>query len=238
MVSMHAASFARGEEVLLFLQRQGVTWQMVDGAAGKFLIQDKEIINRDWAVAMPVDGFLAAVTRQSTDRKTVSAFATLAQQLAPPTQPTPLPIYFATSSSMGTVHKWLTPHASATYLINLNSSQLANSSDHDADSIGLRNAIIAAASQWSAVATADFSLRYGGETAATATGYNGANEILFMHKGIGSGRPPPRSGIGRTAQLLRQISGSMTTIEGIQREPRRQERSTFRAPYFTNLGTG
>ena len=42
---------------------------------------------------------------------------------------------------------------------------------------------MAAAASWSQVANVDFVLTYAGATNATQTGYNGVNEVLFMHKG-------------------------------------------------------
>lgn len=47
-----------------------------------------------------------------------------------------------------------------------------------------RDAIIAAATTWSAVAGADYTLIYDGPTDATEIGFNGVNEIVFMHQGL------------------------------------------------------
>jgi hypothetical protein len=176
MVSMHAAAFVAGEEVLLFLHHAAQRWQMVNGAAGKFLVQGNYIVNRDAAVVEAVDGLLATVATLSANRDTTPGIAQLWRHAAPNSQPLPMR---ATQTQAG-VPKWATPHATATFYLNVNSRQMNSQST---DSSDLHKAIIAAASQWNMVATADFALRYGGPTAATTTGYDGVNAILFMRKG-------------------------------------------------------
>ncbi len=176
MVSMHAADFVAGEEVLLFLHQSAQRWQMVNGAAGKFLVQGNYAINRDVALVESVDGLLVTVATLSANRDTTPGIARIWRHAAPNSQPLPMR---ATQTQAG-VPKWATPHATATFYLNVNSRQMNGQST---DSSDLRNAIIAAANQWNTVASADFSLRYGGPTAVTTTGYDGVNAILFMRKG-------------------------------------------------------
>lgn len=178
MSSMHAADFVAGEEVLLFLHQAGQQWQMVEGAAGKFRIQGEHAITHDGAWVESFDSLLATVAMLSEGRDDVRPAMVLWRQSAPTKAPTPL-----LTAEAQTRNKWPTPHATASFYLNLNSSQI------DGGRVGgsrsdFRNAIIAAANRWSGLANVDFALRYGGPSVATTTSYNGVNEILFMHKGV------------------------------------------------------
>ena len=178
MISMHAADFVAGEEVLLFLHQANQQWQMVEGAAGKFLIQGDHAITRDGVWVESIDSLLATVATLCKSRDNVRPATAIWQHTTPTLAPVPL----LTTEPQGQ-NKWPTPHATASFYLNLNSSHI------DGRRVGgsrddFRDAIIAAANRWSGLANVDFALRYGGPSAATTTGYNGVNEILFMHKGI------------------------------------------------------
>ncbi|HRW07381.1 MAG TPA: hypothetical protein P5121_19890, partial [Caldilineaceae bacterium] len=199
MVSMHAATFVPNEEVLLFLYQQDEQrnqgrrgamatstlangqWQLVAGAAGKFVVRGNEAINQDGMIVETVDTLLntvatLAMTRQaSTDPLTM-----LLQHAATSTQHETVPVH--TMEGQTEKRRWATPHAGVNYYININTDQV---DEHKVgkESSMLRNAITAAAARWSTVDSADFTLRYGGPTTATSTGYNGVSEVLFMHKG-------------------------------------------------------
>jgi hypothetical protein len=178
MVSPHAAAFTPGEEVLLFLRQQGPAWQVINGAAGKFQLLGQQVLNDDLRIVANLDSFLVNVTalcatRTAADQNTPLWGATLL-----PVTPS-LGARAATAPTSDRHHKWASPHAGATYYVNPNSSQVSSAAAVDQ----LRRAISAAAGKWSAVASADFALHDGGVTTATTTGYNGVNEILFMHKG-------------------------------------------------------
>ncbi|MEZ4861454.1 MAG: matrixin family metalloprotease [Caldilineaceae bacterium] len=185
MLSPHAANFTPGEEVLVVLQKQGGIWEMVDGAAGKFLLQDGVAVNYDLALAQPVDRVLSAMAAaqrlpvlQSQLPRHDHPFGATA--VAPATETTPAfagSLYIKASAES---RKWPTPHAGAPYYLNLNTVQVDQANGSSAD---FRNAVMAAAASWGAVAGVDFKLNYAGTTAATQTGYDGVNEILFMHKG-------------------------------------------------------
>jgi len=176
MVSMHAATYAVGEEVLIFIHQQGTEWRMVDGAVGKFLIQDDRAFNHDLALAHSIDGLLPTVVNLVRKRGLQSQVPIAWRYLKPTEQAAPLQPIKVQSS----VQKWATPHAAAAFYVNLNSAQIG---DEDGDRNAFRNAIQAAATSWNSVASADFALTYAGATNATQTGYNGVNEVLFMHKG-------------------------------------------------------
>ena len=178
MVSPHAAAFSLGEEVLLFVQQQGAAWRVIYGAAGKFRLRGQQAMNDDLRIVEPLDSFLVNLTALCATRIAPGAPSPLwAASLLPATPH--LDALSATMQAAGSHHQWASPHADATYYINPNSTQFTS----PAAVTQLRNAINAAAGQWSTVTTADFALHDGGATTATATGYNGVNEILFMHKG-------------------------------------------------------
>lgn len=175
MISTHAAAFALGEEVLLFLQKQGATWQMVDGAAGKFLIEGKFAFNPDLAFVQPIAGLLPHLVTLVVKRGMKSPLPVAWSQLETRLVSASRQLVAASSPKP----RWSTPHAAAPFYIHLNTDQIGAGGDR----AHFRNAILAAAAAWSNVASADFMLSYAGETTATQTSYNGVNEVLFMHKG-------------------------------------------------------
>jgi hypothetical protein len=176
MVSPHAATFAVGEEVLLFAVQQEAGWRTVGGATGKFLVKGNQVINHDLALAQPIAGLLPTVVELVKRRGLQTQLPTAWRHLTawPVTQQA------QTLTAQSDKRRWATPHASAAFYLNLNSAQMG---DVDGDHNAFRQAIVAAAHAWSTVAGADFTLAYAGETNATATGYNGVNEVLFMRKG-------------------------------------------------------
>ncbi|MEZ4727421.1 MAG: hypothetical protein R3E79_09835 [Caldilineaceae bacterium] len=180
MVSLHAATFAVGEEVLAFAYQQGAQWQLVNGAMGKFLIQGDQVANLDLALAQPLTGLLPTVVELLGQRGAKAQLPAAWRYLQRPAQPTAIHPLQVQSDA----RKWATAHPTVTYQINLNTAQVT---DHRTPTGGnradFRNAILAAAASWSAVTSAEFTLAYGGVTEATKTSYNGVNEVLFMHKG-------------------------------------------------------
>jgi len=178
MISMHAADFIQGEEVLLFLYQAERSWQLVDGAAGKFLIKKEYAHNRDGAFGASIETLLAAVATLCEARGAPQTATALWSHTTPKGDLSP-----RLATQQPPQQKWPTPHATANFYINLNSSQYNTQDPTSAESNAIRAAIVAAANQWSGLTQVDFALRYGGPTAATTTSYNGVNEILFMHKG-------------------------------------------------------
>lgn len=176
MSSMHAADFRKGEEVLLFAHHREGMWQVVNGASGKFLMQGEHVTNPDLALAQPIHGLLPTIVELLQRRGAGSQVPVVWRNLQPPTQPAPIQPFM----TQGSARKWATPHAIATFTINLNTTQVG---DTNGSRAAFRRAILAAAASWSAVASADFTLTYAGETNATQTSYNGVNEVLFMPKG-------------------------------------------------------
>ncbi|MCB0111244.1 MAG: matrixin family metalloprotease, partial [Caldilineaceae bacterium] len=187
------------EEVLLFLYqqdeqrnqrmqdttatstREDAQWQLVAGAAGKFIVRGDKAVNQDGMIVETVDTLLHTVATLATTRQAITTpLTTLLQQTALSTQHEAVPAY--TMEGQTEKRRWATPHAGVNYYVNINTDQV---DEHKAgkESSTLRNAVMAAAEQWSTVDSADFTLRYGGPTTATSTGYNGVSEILFMHKG-------------------------------------------------------
>lgn len=179
MVSMHEANWAVGEEILAFVYHQGEEWRTVGGATGKFLIEQSMVLNQDLALAQPLAGVLPTVVTLVKQRGQQAQIATPWRQLAAVTADT-LPAPVAIVATPTDTRKWATPNATAPFTINLNSAQIGGENGSRAH---FRQAIIAAATSWSQVPNADFALTYAGENQATQTGYNGVNEVLFMHKG-------------------------------------------------------
>lgn len=183
MLSVHAAQFTEGEELLLFLNKEGINkegsgWQTVQGAAGKVLIQGETAINPDqqWRTTLRElqDIVQTFAIGGSTGADLTSFYAALHQtDFHAMQQP------WRSTGAMVT-RKWPAPNPSATFYVNINCSQMTTQQLPEAE---LRDAIVGAANKWSTVNSADFLLRYGGPSSATATGYNGINEIVFMAKG-------------------------------------------------------
>jgi len=176
LLSPHEATFAVGEEVLIFAHQVDHQWRVVAGAAGKFRRQGEELVNADLALTVGRRDLMARLAYARVARQTAQTLP-LPQRV---TQLRPLAIQ-ARLLSNASFQKWATPHAGADFYLNLNSTQLAHSGSARA---AFRTAILNAAASWSTVATADFALHYRGESETTATGYNGINEVLFMHKGV------------------------------------------------------
>lgn len=177
MVSAHAATFAVGEEVLLFAVQQDGVWRTVGGATGKFLVAGNWVINQDLALAQPLEGLLPMVVALVKRRGLQTELPTAWRHLTA----SPATTHTALLTAQSDKRRWATPHAVATFYLNLNTRQTG---DEDGDQSAFRQAIVAAANSWGAVAGADFTLAYAGETDATMTGYNGVNEVLFMRKGL------------------------------------------------------
>lgn len=176
MVSPHAATFAVDEEVIAFAYQHAGVWRTVGGATGKFLVVGDKVINADLALLQPFAGLAPTIVGLIQRRG-------LQSQLPSPWR------HLTAVSASGTSQpvtaqrdhrKWAAPHAGAAFYLNLNTKQMG---DENGDRNAFRQAILAAAASWSAVPGADFTLAYGGESNATTTGYNGVNEVLFMHKG-------------------------------------------------------
>lgn len=177
MVSPHAATFAVDEEVLLFVYQSEGVWRAVGGATGKFLLAGNTVSNADLAFRQSLDGLLPTVVELIKRRGLQTQLPTVWRHLTTPsTTKLMQPL-----TAQGDKRRWATPHAGAAFYLNLNTQQIG---DTDGDQRAFRRAVTTAAERWSAVAGADFTLTYAGETNATQTGYNGVNEVLFMRKGV------------------------------------------------------
>ncbi|MBX3015662.1 MAG: matrixin family metalloprotease [Caldilineaceae bacterium] len=176
MMSPHAATFAVDEEVLVFAYRQVDQWQVVQGAAGKFSVQADQVVNSDLAFGQPLQGLLPTLVDLIQQRGALAQVPLVWRHFTAAPAPGSIQPRMAQSS----IKQWATPHATAPFWINLNSDQIGTAPNEKA---AFRAAILAAATSWSQVTTADFTLHYAGDTQATATSYNGVNEILFMAKG-------------------------------------------------------
>ena len=82
------------------------------------------------------------------------------------------------SHSMAT-RRWNAPETKVAFTVNLNTAQ----ADNDDRAAAFLSAISEAAATWNRTPGADFTLEYAGTTQSTQTGYNHANEIVFMPMG-------------------------------------------------------
>lgn len=175
LLSLHEATFTVGEEVLLFARQVESHWQVVAGAAGKFRRQGEQLMNADLALTLTRSDFVAGLERTLLARQSGGDMA-LPQRVARLRPVAAQPLLMSNAP----LQKWATPHARADFYLNLNTAQIDQGAN---DRAAFRTAIINAATSWSTVPAADFALHYAGESKATATGYNGINEVLFMPKG-------------------------------------------------------
>ena len=180
MWSSHEADFAKGEAVLLFLGQQDHNYQIVQGEKGKFTLDERYLVNPALALTVTPAMVERAINLQATrlGRKlglsipttTLQALAARGAEAAP----------FPIDGQQQFLADPTWPDATISIKVNINS-------DSAGDQIpAFRGAILRAMRTWSVVADADFTLLDEGETAAISTGYNGTNEILFMHRGANS----------------------------------------------------
>ena len=86
----------------------------------------------------------------------------------------------ATASHSTSTRRWNAPGTKVGFTVNLNTAQ-ADDSD---SATAFLSAISEAAATWNQTPGADFTLEFAGTTQSTQTGYNHANEIVFMSMGI------------------------------------------------------
>ena len=179
MRSSHTPSFAPGEEVLVFLQKAASSYRVVQDEAGKFAVFNAEAVSAYYRSHLALDQVAttiqAAAHRQGkratlpVDWRTYEA--TVSPRLVNPAQqPMADP-------------KWPGATPKIKVKVNLNSS-------HIGDQGGTAEEFLAAIQNvlrtWSVVAEAEFTLLYDGPTSSTTTGFNSANEIIFMAQGTNS----------------------------------------------------
>ena len=182
MLDSNAVTFATGEEVIVFLDRQGEELTIVQSETGKFPVQNGVVTNLALGTALSLEQFYAALTCSSPAVHPPDGW----ELREPPTVQAG-----AAHSPTGFVHtglKW--PANAIRYRVNINTAHAGGTAGSAADFL---QAIQAAADVWSFVSGADFSLLYDGATVATNTGFDGVNEVLFVDRGLqdANGNPQP-----------------------------------------------
>ena len=182
MLDSNAVTFATGEEVIVFLDRQGEELTIVQSETGKFLVHNGVVKNLALGTAQPLGQFYAALNCSAPAVDAPDGW----ELREPPTLQAG-----AVDSPTGFVHsglKW--PANAIRYRVNINTVHAGGTAGSAADFL---QAIQAAADAWSFVSGADFSLLYDGATGATNTGFDGVNEVLFVNRGLqdANGGPQP-----------------------------------------------
>jgi hypothetical protein len=180
MRASHVASFASGEEVLLFLQREGDHYRVVQEEWGKVSV-------------------LAGVALHSplrTQRPLADLLAEIQSELVRQARPANLPAdWQAREAAVEAVKiaadedfvltdlRWPGENPEVHFRANINTAQTGG----DNGSVeAFRNAILNAGLTWGFVPGASFSLLYDGSTTATELTYNGVNEVIFFPAGDSS----------------------------------------------------
>ncbi len=178
--SSHSATFANGEIVLLFLVEDEAGYRVVQGEKGKFTLGESYLSNPALALTLLPATVEQAIAVQATKlgrRVTLPPTHTTLQALLA-RRAAVVPVAQRSQGPLLTDPTW--PDTTIPIKININSDGVGDQVD------AFRAAIFRAFRTWSVVNDANFTLLYAGETTSTSTGYNGTNELLFMHKGASS----------------------------------------------------
>lgn len=178
MMMPHEASFAPGEEVLIFAESSGRGYRLVAGAAGKYEIAGSTFMDRYRAQRGSLESLLGQLQQDRSARAKVSRLNRFAAHADFDPLHNEFQNYFLTSNQ----RRWRTSNATVPFHVNINTDQTDGEDGRQAEFL---QAILNAATTWSRVSNANFGLRYAGETDSTQTGYNGRNEVLFVPKGLG-----------------------------------------------------
>jgi Matrixin len=179
MLTSHSASFAVGEEVLIFLQKSATGYRVVGGEAGKFSVVKQEAVSDYYSQPATLDQIIPQILTVATSQGRQTSVAsnwrsaepiTTERTINAPNQPWVDP-------------KWPGTAPKIKVKVNLNSSHIGEQGGSaDLFLTAIKNAL----RTWSVVGEAELTLLYDGDTTATSTGFNTKNEILFMPKGAGS----------------------------------------------------
>ncbi|HRW05544.1 MAG TPA: matrixin family metalloprotease [Caldilineaceae bacterium] len=202
----HEPTFQQGEVVLLLLnpidratakvvssgdvvQSDGSVsvfpqyFQLVGGELGKYTISDGFVTNEPLDMHTPLTPFLQQIDSYlATAQRTSTTLVQTLRVITENTQPVPDDsiVFDGPMGSDDEPPRWLNSSLELAVKVNINSAQINGETKSAADFF---MAIQHAMRTWSVIRSADFTLLYDGETNTTQTGYNGENEIVFMHRG-------------------------------------------------------
>jgi hypothetical protein len=185
MAVSHQPALAQGEEVVLLLTPSpahgAATYAIAGAEAGKYMVTDGAARNGAGA-AVPL-AELYAELRGATLAPSLPTDWPAREQALPAAAVAPgAAMRMDARAYVYNNYKW--PTNAVTYTVNINSTQVDMGRGSADDFLA---SIRRAANTWTYLENADLSLVYGGPTTSTATGYNGANEILFVNGGTSDG---------------------------------------------------
>lgn len=167
MAVSHAPSLRVGEEVVLFLQRDGPQYTISLGEAGLFNVHGQDVLNQYLATPISLTGLFDAIS---------------ATKLPPDWRTREAAVGSTLGAVAGYVHHglhWPGDNPVVPFYVNPVSAQ---SGPDDGSQDDFLNAIRAAADTWTGVSSAKFSFEYAGITGRQSTGYNGVNELVFINE--------------------------------------------------------
>jgi len=181
MVATGLPTLSTGEEVLLFLAPAADGYSVAGNDAGKYLVENSLAVNRPFLLAMPLGDLYTAL--KAADPSVAVPVDWVRQEAA--VRPEPI---IGGQDYVYNKLKW--PVNRIEYKVNVNSTRTGNANGTVGDFL---TAMTNAATTWSMVGDADFTFDYGGPSTSTEIGYNNANEVLFINKGITdvNGNPQP-----------------------------------------------
>lgn len=179
MRASHTASFAPGEEVLIFLQETTSGYRVAGGEAGKFSVVNAEAVSAYYREHQALSELAMTIL---TSAKNQGRSATLpadwqSYELASSARQVDI------SKQLQVDPKWPGATPKINVKVNVNSTHIG---DQGGSAEQFLTAIKNALRTWSVVPEAEFTLLYNGTTTATNTGFNNMSEILFMKKGANS----------------------------------------------------
>lgn len=176
----HTAYLNPGEEAFLFLQQTGAVYTIAGGDGGKYTVLDRQVIGEHAQQSSDLSDFIVGLQQVATrSGRSLRAPANWQAQEPDPRRTAQM----ALPNILLVDPKWPGEHPKLAAQFN-NNSQAADGAGGTAEQF--LAAVKSALRTWSMVGDADYTLTYGGSTDAVATGYDGSNEIVFMHKGANS----------------------------------------------------
>ncbi|MBW7885426.1 MAG: matrixin family metalloprotease [Caldilineaceae bacterium] len=172
MVAPEFPTLTAGEEVVLFLAPAGGGYSIAANKAGKYNVLNGAVSHPDIFTELAMADFYALL--REIDPALVPPDDWAEQEAAEGGEPIVGGLEYVYNNI-----KW--PSSDVLFKANINSTRADSGNGSRQDFL---DAIIGAANTWTLVDAADFTLAYDGPTSSTDVGYNSANEIVFVDKGL------------------------------------------------------
>ncbi|MEZ4725815.1 MAG: matrixin family metalloprotease [Caldilineaceae bacterium] len=174
----HTASFAPGEEVLLFLQESANGYRVVGGETGKFTVLNAEAVSAFYhdhlALSQMTTIILTEVEKQGRSATLPADWSAHEPTTSPHRLDANQPVVDP---------KWPGAVPQINVKVNLNSVHI---DDQGGSAEQFLETITNALRTWSIIPEAGFTFLYDGDTASTTTEFNNKSEILFIANGTNS----------------------------------------------------